>query len=253
MSESVKLVEVFSSLQGEGFRVGERQVFVRLAVCDMKCAYCDTPESIGAAPAQARIQTSPEVHEFEMAPNPMHGEDLGAAIDRLAAGARRPVVSVTGGEPLLQVAFLERWFAVVRDRYELVLETHGRLPRALARVVEHLDEVVMDVKVPSATREPAAWGEHAEFLDVALGADVALTVKAVVSNATTEEELEEILSLFARAGAGARCVLQPVTFHPPDGARAPALKQLLEWQTAAFGRGLDVRVVPQVHITMGAL
>ena len=39
------IIEVFSSIQGEGLLIGRRQIFVRFAGCNLNCNYCDTPES----------------------------------------------------------------------------------------------------------------------------------------------------------------------------------------------------------------
>ena len=41
-----RIMEVFSSLQGEGVRLGERQIFVRFGGCNLQCDYCDEPDTI---------------------------------------------------------------------------------------------------------------------------------------------------------------------------------------------------------------
>lgn len=245
-----RLVEVFASLQGEGARVGERQVFVRFAVCDKKCAYCDTPESIGAAPEFARFVPGPGVAPEPLA-NPVEGAALEDLVQRLHPGPRPPVVSLTGGEPLLQAAFLQAWLPPLAERgWRFVLETHGLRAPALAPLLPWLEEVVMDVKVPSATLEPPAWEAHAAFLAALAQGGPRVTMKAVVSAATRPDELAEVLTLFEAAPEGSNRVLQPL--HPFPGAPPPpSFEQLMAWQQAGLERGLDVRVVPQVHRLMG--
>ena len=49
--------EVFSAIQGEAALVGERQVFVRLTGCNIRCAYCDQPEALVNVPARAGSST----------------------------------------------------------------------------------------------------------------------------------------------------------------------------------------------------
>ena len=44
-AEAAHLVEMFSSIQGEGIHVGASTLFVRFAECDLRCRWCDTPES----------------------------------------------------------------------------------------------------------------------------------------------------------------------------------------------------------------
>ena len=63
--------EMFSGIQGEGPYVGVRQVFVRLAGCDLRCHWCDTPASLVRRGA-GRYETSPGSREFTERPNPVH-------------------------------------------------------------------------------------------------------------------------------------------------------------------------------------
>ena len=55
------LYEVFSSIQGEASRVGERHLFVRLAGCDLECVFCDTPAS-RRTPTRSRIHLPSGYH-----------------------------------------------------------------------------------------------------------------------------------------------------------------------------------------------
>ncbi len=247
-----RLVEVFASWQGEGLRVGERQVFVRFAVCDKKCRYCDTPESIGAAPPVFRAERTAGARDFEEIRNPVSGTDLDRLVSRLSRDLPRPVVSLTGGEPLLQSGFLARWLADRPGGERFRLETHGLLPDRLAEVAPKVEEVVADLKLPSATGQAVDWDEHLRFVAVARAADPApaLTLKAVVSSGTTPEELERVLECFEAAGPGAGLVLQPVSPWP-GGPVPPTMAELLAWQNAGLRRGLEVRVVPQVHRLLG--
>lgn len=248
----VRVVEVFSSLQGEGARVGERQVFLRLAGCDRRCLYCDTPESIGGPPDVARIQEGPGSELFEHLPNPVAGEALDQVLRRLGGPAPRPVVTLTGGEPLLQVDFLEAWLPPRREAFRFLLETHGLLPRAVARVLPSLEEVVADVKLPSATGEAVDWKLHHAFVETVRDSGTALTLKAVVSGGTTEEEIDALLGVFERAGAASQLFLQPVT-PLAGGPAAPTLEQCFQWQDRGLARGMDLRILPQVHKLMGIL
>ncbi|HEV7660154.1 MAG TPA: 7-carboxy-7-deazaguanine synthase [Allosphingosinicella sp.] len=120
MSYAVK--EIFLTLQGEGMQAGRRAVFLRLAGCNLwsgreqdrakaQCSFCDT-DFVG-----------------------MDGENGGryeapALADRVAAlwdEGDRPLVVITGGEPMLQLdgALIA---ALHRSGFEIAVETNGTLP-----------------------------------------------------------------------------------------------------------------------------
>lgn len=98
---TVPVLEIFSSFQGEGPRVGTREIFVRLARCDLRCAFCDTPESY-PTPDGARLQLVPGGERDEIVPNPVDVAELERAIARLDdPPGLHEGITITGGEPLL--------------------------------------------------------------------------------------------------------------------------------------------------------
>ena len=88
----VQLCEIFNSFQGEGLYVGERQTFVRLAGCNLTCQYCDTPQALTPGNKTENSQSLIElIGSFEKPKGVNHA------------------ICFTGGEPLLQVAFLKNF------------------------------------------------------------------------------------------------------------------------------------------------
>ena len=82
---TAKITEIFQSIQGEGPYVGAKQVFIRFFECNMRCVWCDTPQSIGGEGAHFEDYTS---------------DELWRKISDLWNGCHS--VSFTGGEPLIQ-------------------------------------------------------------------------------------------------------------------------------------------------------
>ena len=103
------LVEVFASIQGEGRFVGRPMAFLRVAVCPLRCTYCDTPNSYTATPefpvtigGQRLCERNPVtgVRAAELALEAARHSRFGCAVDSA------PMVAVTGGEPLLYPGFV---------------------------------------------------------------------------------------------------------------------------------------------------
>ncbi len=95
----LKVNEIFRSIQGEGLSLGLPSVFLRLAICNLKCVWCDTDYTWNFD----LHKMEDEVHEREIA-------DIAKEV--LALGA--PNVVVTGGEPMLQQKAMLELFPLLR-------------------------------------------------------------------------------------------------------------------------------------------
>jgi organic radical activating enzyme len=250
MSEALYVNEIFSSIQGEGLLAGRRQIFVRLTECNLDCRYCDTDF---ARSQECRVETMPGSAVFTTLPQPVSLHTVMTVIDdwltRLP-GAHHSV-SVTGGEPLLHAGVLTEWCTHIRARLPVHLETNGTLPAALATVKQQVDFISMDMKLPStAGCSKPLWDRHRLFLLEAQG-NAAVTVKVVVGDTTDEAEITTVCDLISAIEPATPLFLQPVNL-PGGTAGIPAVK-LLHLQAVASARLPDVRVIPQMHVLLGAL
>lgn len=260
MPARANLVEIFSSVQGEGPDVGAATLFLRFGGCDLRCTWCDSPHTWRPA-RHCRIEQHPGAGDFRHAPNPLPLDDALAAARALHPESHR-FASLTGGEPLLQpdaVAQLAR--ALRAAGLALHLETHGLHADALAVALPHLDVVSMDWKLASDVRRAGAKGDsgdsgdsqfhqaHRRFLSVARAAP-RVVVKLVISAASRGDEIRAACDGVAETHPRACVVLQPVT--PFAGVQPPAASRVLELQRLAAARLPDVRVIPQTHKLWGA-
>jgi 7-carboxy-7-deazaguanine synthase len=251
------VVEIFSSIQGEGLLVGERQVFVRLAGCNLNCAYCDTPAARDEPPV-CRTERTAGAQDFEELVNPLTAADIADAVRRLV----RPQpglhhsVALTGGEPLMHADLLVELLPMVGDLgLGAYLETNGTLADELMRVLADLDVVCMDIKLPSSTKQAPLWGAHERFLLAltAVGDPTRLDfAKCVVTADCEPEEVEQAARLVVGVDAEMALVLQPVT-PAVSGIAAPSPRQVLELQAVAKRVLPRVRVIPQTHRVGGYL
>jgi len=251
-SSEAQICEIFNSIQGEGLYLGERQTFVRFAGCNLTCQYCDTPQAL-TVPKDFQVEITPGKRDLKKFKNP-------AALPQLLeliSSYEKPKgvnhsVSLTGGEPLLQVDFLKGLIPALKEALALpvYLETNGVLPDHLSEVIDLVDIVSFDLKLPSATGLSPYWKEHKRALEIAFLKEV--FVKMVFTRETRTKEVMDAVALVAEVDERIPLVLQPVTPHGPIKHR-PHSDQILAFQAIAKRRLKEVRVIPQVHRIFGVL
>jgi 7-carboxy-7-deazaguanine synthase len=123
----LRVCEIFKSIQGESAHAGKACSFVRLAGCNLRCSYCDTPHALTEGKESSLEETVCAVREH-----------------------RTRLVEITGGEPLLQAETPLLCGRFLELGYTVLVETNGSLdigavPPPVIRIV--------DVKCPSSGHE----------------------------------------------------------------------------------------------------
>ena len=213
------LIEIYKSVQGESSFAGRPCIFVRLAGCNLRCAWCDSEYTFTGG--------------YKATEDEIVGE-----IEKLS-----PVklIEFTGGEPLLQerelVPLMER---LLGEGYELMIETSGERP------VENVPKAVhkiLDVKCPGS-------GEAGRFRMTNLAS---LTERDEVKFVITNRDDYEYARDFIRNNALERRVggilLSPAFSKTPSAERTTANclldpQELVNWMLAD---GLNARLSLQIH------
>jgi organic radical activating enzyme len=247
-----QICEIFNSIQGEGLYLGERQTFIRFAGCNLTCQYCDSPQAL-VVPKEFKVEISPGKKNFKQFSNPATIPQL----IELVASFEKPKgvnhsISLTGGEPLLQIDLLKNFIPELKKEIDLpiYLETNGVLPDHLSEVIEMVDIVAFDMKLPSATGLSPYWKEHRKALEVAYMKEV--FVKMVFTRESKAKEIDEAVSLIAEVDDKIPLVLQPVTPFGPIKHR-PNPDQIMALHAVSKRKLKNVRVIPQVHKVFGVL
>ena len=226
---TAKVTEVFLSIQGEGVYAGEPHIFIRFHGCNLRCAFCDTPQP--EAPEESSIR---------------------AVVDKIFDAdkdGKAKAVTITGGEPLLHTQFLKVLLPSLREKgYKIHLDTNGTLPDKAKEVIGLVDVIAMDIKLPSSTKNRHFWEEHFEFLKAAKAKEV--FIKMVITNETHDADIKKAIALIESIDRNITLIFQPASaFGEFKGI--PENAKLLDWQKKALEKLKDVRIIPQLHKIRG--
>jgi 7-carboxy-7-deazaguanine synthase len=218
-----KISEIFKSVQGEGIYLGKKQLFVRFYGCNLDCKFCDTQ-------LDSYTEYTPRELYAKLSDYPRDYHSI----------------AFTGGEPLLQKDFLKQVLKLTKKAGILnYLETNGALPEALKEVIDLVDIIAMDLKLPSSTQAGDLWEQHRRFLKIALRKEVFL--KAVICRSTQKEDIEKILGLIKETRRRLALVLQPNSYE--DDA---ALEKKMEgFRKICVDARVPAWIIPQMHKLLG--
>ncbi|MCA9396025.1 MAG: 7-carboxy-7-deazaguanine synthase QueE [Candidatus Omnitrophica bacterium] len=227
---NTEISEIFSSVQGEGFYLGARQIFVRFGRCNMHCVYCDELEKMqsGAFSKMSSDFIVSQIKQLDQECGPHHS------------------VSFTGGEPLMYPdAFAGLLKRVKQLGFKTYLETNATYPETLQKVLSDLDILSIDLKPESSSGDRSFWNQHRDFLKIASAKEG--YVKVVVTAGTTDEDIRKCLELVAQEAPQYRVVLQPVSgASGPDQAVLQRLENNRRTLCRAGGQ-TPYWVIPQMH------
>jgi 7-carboxy-7-deazaguanine synthase len=207
MSGTLKVIEIFRSIQGETSYAGLPCTFVRLAGCNLHCTWCDTRYAADEPGKEMTI------------------EDVTTRVE----GMRSLTVCITGGEPLLQPATVPLARALLKLKHIVLVETNGSLdvrvlPKEVVRVV--------DVKCPGS-------GESASFLmDNIEALQLHDEAKFVIAD---REDFDWAAAFVRQHGLMMRC---HVLFSAAASSDTVSPRELAEW---ILQSGLEIRLQLQLH------
>ena len=208
---TLRVTEIFHSIQGESTRAGEPCVFVRLTGCPLRCTWCDTAYAFDGG-ADMSLET---------------------VVDQVK-GYGCSLVEITGGEPLAQPAAFELITRLCEDGFEVLIETSGAID---ITPVDSRASVILDVKCPGSEMDDRMrWDNlhHIRPKD---------QVKFIISD---RRDYDWAVDVVKRYRLVEKC---PVLFSPVFGTgehndRCSLLRPLAEW---LLQDRLPVRLQVQLH------
>jgi 7-carboxy-7-deazaguanine synthase len=124
MTQTLKITEVYKSIQGESSYAGMPCTFVRLTGCPLRCRWCDTAYAFKGGEDVTIDQIIERVHQLNV-----------------------PLVELTGGEPLAQEHAKDLVERLYKEKFKVLIETSGS--ELIKDVVEHA-HIIMDLKCPDS-------------------------------------------------------------------------------------------------------
>jgi len=136
--ETLRITEIFHSIQGESSQVGRPCSFVRLTGCNLRCAWCDTAYAFHGG------------EDMEL-------DDILRRVDSHGAS----LVLVTGGEPLAQPGVHSLMTGLLHLGKEVMIETGGSLDIS---GIDSRVRIILDLKCPGSGMEPKNCWENLKSL-----------------------------------------------------------------------------------------
>lgn len=221
MTQKAHVKEIFASIQGEGPYVGVKQLFIRFCGCNLKCNYCDTVEEQN----ENLIELTPQ--ELKESLNSFNLKTIHS-------------ISLTGGEPLLWADFLAEFLPLTE--HKTYLETNATLREELIKIIDFVDIISADIKLPSASGIENSFAIHDEFFKTAAQFNKELFVKIVFDENILDDEIYNCIKLAEKYSFP--LILQPKT---TDDRILVGEEKIFEVHNKFLAVHSNTRVIPQIH------
>lgn len=223
MNTLARIKEVFISTQGEGPYIGHNQLFIRFCSCNLSCKFCDTDFTLDNQHSVYSVEELCKFINAEFDLNTVHS------------------ISYTGGEPLIHSNFLKEFLPRINHCH--YLETNATLSDKLIEVLDLIDIISADIKLPSATGISGTFQKHEDFFRVArTNPALELFAKVVFDENITDEEILLTTSLAKKYDF--QLILQPKTNLDGTLPNTAFLESIFEKFLKSYR---DTRLIPQVH------
>ena len=222
------IIEIFSSFQGEGLLIGERQIFVRFAGCNLNCNYCDTDDS--KSEKSGTLMTPQEVSE---------------EIEKILTPDCK-TISFTGGEPSLYPDFISQ--VSKNFNLKIMLETNGTLPDNID-LIDELNIVSLDIKLPEhfdGDFDESIFLNEIKSLNLLIAKCINVYCKVVILPSTKIKSFKEVVEKLSQNisdKSDLKIIIQPSS-------------PLSDWKDINFrlfefseivGQYFEVSTIPQIH------
>ena len=222
------VIEIFSSFQGEGLLIGQRQIFVRFAGCNLNCNYCDTDDS-----------------KSEKSGKLMTPEDVTEEINRILTPDCQ-AISFTGGEPSLYPDFINE--VSKNFNLDIMLETNGTLPENID-LIDRLDVVSLDIKLPEhfdGDFNQEIFLNEIKSLNLLMAKSINVYCKVVILPSTKIKSFKEVVEKLSEnisSKSNLKIIIQPSS---PLGEWKNINYRLFEF-SEVVGQYFEVSTIPQIH------
>ncbi len=222
------IIEIFSSFQGEGVLIGQRQIFVRFAGCNLNCAYCDTKNSISKK--EGTLMTP---------------EEVVSKIESILTPDCH-TISFTGGEPSLYPEFINE-VSKLTD-LDIMLETNGTLPENIG-LIDNLDIVSLDIKLKEQFNgdfKEDIFLNEIKSLNLLIEKSINVYCKVVILPCLKIKSFEEVIKKIDNEiidNKNVQFIIQPSSPLNEWNNLSNCLFEFSE----VVGRYFEVSTIPQIH------
>lgn len=183
--KTMKINEIFYSIQGEGNWAGLPNIFIRTAGCNLRCSFCDTIYAFDVKQEMTLSEIVKEIKKYKC----KH-------------------ICITGGEPLIQIETNRLIDILCNKGYRICLETNGSID--IKKIVEKKSLMIsLDIKCPSSGMNKKM------FFDNIFHLDINDQLKFIIGNKKDYEYAKKIVQDYE--------IFCPIFFQPVEGTNLKKL------------------------------